>query len=63
MEIVFLRVAYVWDCLECGSENFARQMLTGDDTLILPDEIICKHCKKKFKADVPIKWTRCDEDE
>ena len=60
---VQLRVAYVWDCPDCGAENFARQMLTGDGTLIVPDKITCKHCKEKFQADVPIRWTRCDEDD
>ena len=63
MEIVFLRVAYVWDCPECGAENFARQMLTGDGTLIVPSKIICKHCEERFQADVPIQWTRCDEED
>ena len=62
-EIVELSPAYMWDCPNCGRENFQRAItvaMTDEDRLEMevgeeggywqsyPDTVICKHCDMKY---------------
>jgi ribosomal protein L37AE/L43A len=65
-EIVELSPAYMWDCPNCGRENFQRSItvaLTEEDRIHMnlsseeigswqsyPNFITCKFCKQSFKT-------------
>jgi len=71
MEHVELHQAFMWDCPECGLENFARSVRlelspeeieemsenfgvassTDSRFSIIPENVTCKHCEKKFITD------------
>ena len=53
MKIARLHPAYVWDCDNCGKENLARQMVTGNGDVLAPDLIACWNCKVVYKTDLP----------
>ena len=53
MKIAELHIGYLWDCDCCGEENFCRQMIAWDGSVLAPDIISCWDCKCVYKTDLP----------
>jgi len=77
-EIVELSPAYMWDCPNCGRENFQRSItlaMSDEDRLHMglgpeesgcwqsyPDTVICRFCEQQYKTK-HVNRSREDNDE
>ena len=65
-EIIVLSPAYIWDCPNCGRENFQRSittLMTEEDHIKMgldmdeggywttnPSSVVCRWCNKNYKT-------------
>lgn len=60
-EKIEVHSAWMFDCNECGRENFIRgvrrESVRGDEGrvdlyVLYPCEVMCKHCERKYETEL-----------